>query len=343
MSSQSIQEQSRFSSIINSTPVIFVVYLLLVTLGEFLVTYTDARLGLLVHILLLSIIVIHTSLVRENAHQTLLLAMVFVPLIRLMSLSLPLEHFEQIYWYLIVSLPIFAIMPSLLKQLGYSWQKVGIVWTSPKIQILTVFSGLILGYVEYFILRPKPFVEDLNLAKLFIPALILFFCTGLFEELIFRGILQQASEKALGKWGALLFSALIFTVLHIGYQSTTDLLFVFAAGAFWGLVFLQTRSIIGTTIAHGITNIMLFLLVPFLFFAPAPERPPGAQPVDISAAEEIVVSPEIEMANLGFIIGVSLLGVSVLGGIAWQAYRRERQDRQARYNEPSIPASKDSP
>jgi membrane protease YdiL (CAAX protease family) len=58
--------------------------------------------------------------------------------------------------------------------------------------------------------------------------------------------------------------ALFFGVLHVGYQSLVDVIFVTGVGLLFGWIVLRTRSIIGVTLAHGLTNIMLFLIMPFV-------------------------------------------------------------------------------
>ena len=88
-------------------------------------------------------------------------------------------------------------------------------------------------------------------------------CTGFAEELIFRGMMQKAATEQLGAVGGILYVAALFAVLHMGYQSIADVIFVFAAALFFGLVTSYTGSIIGVSIAHGLTNITLYLAMPF--------------------------------------------------------------------------------
>jgi hypothetical protein len=68
---------------------------------------------------------------------------------------------------------------------------------------------------------------------------------------------------ALGRW-ALLYVAVLFAVLHIGYLSVADVLFVGAVGLLFGYIVRLSGSILGVTLAHGLTNIVLFLLLPSL-------------------------------------------------------------------------------
>jgi membrane protease YdiL (CAAX protease family) len=123
--------------------------------------------------------------------------------------------------------------------------------------------GLALGFVEYHILRPDALIDDLTLRQFVVPALVIMFATGFLEEFIFRGVLQRLAEGVLGRSG-LLYVSLIFAILHIGYRSASDFLFVLLIALLYGWVVRRTGSIIGVSVSHGITNITLFLLIPFI-------------------------------------------------------------------------------
>jgi membrane protease YdiL (CAAX protease family) len=69
--------------------------------------------------------------------------------------------------------------------------------------------------------------------------------------------------SSLGR-GGLVYTAVIFAVLHMGYQSWLDLIFVITVALFFGWVVQRSGSILGVTLAHGLINISLFLVFPFL-------------------------------------------------------------------------------
>ncbi len=125
-------------------------------------------------------------------------------------------------------------------------------------------SGTLLGLVEYLILRPAPLVEDLSWQTALLPSFILLVTTGLVEEFIFRGVLQKTAVDLLGRWG-IVYVSVIFAVMHIGFLSVLDIVFVMGAGLYFGYVVHKTGSILGVTLAHGATNIMLFIVCPLLF------------------------------------------------------------------------------
>lgn len=237
-------------------------YLAAVAAAELLTTFADPRLGVAAHCLLLFGMLFHSSRASGQRQRALLLCLAFAPLIRILSLSLPLASFPQVYWYLFTSIPLFAAAVVAARALKYRWTDLGITLRGWPLQLVIGLSGIGLGTVEYLILHPKPLVGVPTWQRLWGPALILVVSTGLLEEMIFRGLLQRAAGEALARWG-MPFVALIFTVLHIGYRSITDLLFVLAVGLFFGWTVQRTRSLLGVTLSHGLINIVLFLAMPF--------------------------------------------------------------------------------
>lgn len=255
-------------------------YLLAITLAELLTTFTSARAGLMLHSMILALLVLHAALVWEKPVHSVLITLIFAPLIRLVSLSLPLFSFPLFTWYAIISLPLFVTAALTSRLLGLRWRDLGINLSRLGWQIPITLTGLLLGYTEYQILRPQPLVASFTWQAIWAPALILLVSTGFFEELVFRGLMQSTAMRVFGRFG-LPFIALVFGVLHIGYKSVLDVAFVFSVGLFFGWAVLKTRSIVGVTLAHGLTNIVLFLVMPFVVFAPAgglPLQPAGGSP-----------------------------------------------------------------
>ena len=247
---------------------VVVFYLLAMTITEFLTLVVEPRVGLWGHSALMVILVVHSALIWRRPFYRLILTLAFAPLIRLVSLTMPLAQFPLIYWYLITSIPLLMTALLIAYVIGYSGKQVGLTLGNLPagnlpVQLLVGSSGLLLGAVEYFLLRPGPLYETPDWAKLAIPALILLICTGFTEELIFRGIMQRAADESLGDMGQL-YVAAIFAMMHMGHASWLDIPFVFAVSLFFSWVVSKTRSILGITLSHGLTNIMLFLVLPAL-------------------------------------------------------------------------------
>jgi len=239
-------------------------YLLGLALAEVVTAFLHPQAGLAIHGALLVVLFLHAALWASGPLQKLLYCLALAPLIRLLSLSMPLAQLQPAYWYAIIGLPLFLASLLALRLTGYTLAEVGLsLGRSLPLQALTALSGLGLGYLEYLILHPAPLVGTFTLRSIWLPALILLIFTGLLEELIFRGLLQRASYVLLGSPG-LVYVSLAFAVLHIGYSSLPDFAFVFAVGLLFSLIAGRSRSILGVTLAHGLTNISLFLVFPFM-------------------------------------------------------------------------------
>jgi membrane protease YdiL (CAAX protease family) len=223
--------------------------------------------GVVLHVILLMVLLIHTARIWGRPGHRLLLCLSFAPLIRLLDLTVPFIGFPRIYWFLIISVPLGIAAAIALPILGFSRMELGLNLRALPIQALVVFTGLSLGYIEYLILQRNPMIQDPMIQSLawkdvWQPVLILVVCTGFLEELIFRGMMQQAVTRVLGAWWGVIYVAALFAVLHVGHQSLLDVIFVFIVALFFGAVKAHTGSILGVTLAHGLTNVLLFLTLP---------------------------------------------------------------------------------
>ncbi len=238
-------------------------YLAWLATAELISSTGQPRVGLILHALLLFALIYHASTALDDPLHQLLAMLAFAPLIRVMSFSLPLAGLPQVAWYYIVSVPLFVAALLLARTLGYSRDDVGLRMGSLPVQLLVALSGITFGYVEYHILAPAPLAASFTWQDLWLPALVLLVSTGFLEELIFRGLMQHAGQQALGRLG-LVYVSLVFAVLHLGYKSALDVVFVFVVALFFAWVVAKTGSLLGVTLAHGLTNIMLFLVMPFV-------------------------------------------------------------------------------
>jgi hypothetical protein len=239
-------------------------YLAAIILAEWLTTLRSPALGVTLHALILLGLLIHSALSQQRTRQRMLATLAMAPLIRVVSLSLPLADYTAYLWYMIVGAPLLLSALMVTRYSGYRLSEIGLRFTKLPWQLLVGLSGIGLGYLEYSILHPQPLVQSFSLEQIWLPALILILFTGLLEEFIFRGLMQNAFTAGLGKRLGLVYVSVVFAVLHFGYLSVVDVVFVFGVALFFGWVTLRTGSIWGVTLAHGLTNVSLFLIYPFI-------------------------------------------------------------------------------
>ncbi len=175
---------------------------------------------------------------------------------------MPLADIPQIWWYLIIYTPLLAAAIVVMRILNYRPGQVGLTLKWFPVQLVIGLTGVVFGVAEYFILAPEAMVAELTWQEVWLPALILLLGTGFVEEFIFRGVLQRSAVEAFEGWGVI-YVSLLFAILHIGFLSWIDVVFVFVIALFFGWVVKKTGSLLGVTLSHGITNILLYVIFPF--------------------------------------------------------------------------------
>jgi uncharacterized protein len=264
---------------------IALVYLLLITAAEALTTLWDPQSGIIFHGIILLLLILHGSLVQRGILRRFLILISIAPLIRILSLSLPLQRIglPLIYWYMVIGILLFlsAFLASRVTDLRGS--RIGWSLGVWPMQLGIGLLGFGLGYMEYLILKPGPLAAYVTWADIATAALILMIFTGLLEEYIFRGLMQSATMQMMGRFG-LIYIAVLFAVLHFGYHSVVDVVFVLLVGLLFGWLAWKTQSLFGVSLAHGIANISLYVIFPMVISA-------GSLPVSSQEAAMPVVAP----------------------------------------------------
>ncbi|MFC1978049.1 lysostaphin resistance A-like protein [Chloroflexota bacterium] len=240
-------------------------YFLAITVIELITAIGEPVWGIFGHIIILITVILRSALIDRQSHQQLLLSLALVPLVRIISLSMPLANIPQAWWYPIIYTPLLVAAVMVVRVLGLRAEDVGFIFRMLPVQLVVALSGFMLGIAEYLILKPEAMIVELTWQGIWPSALILLVTTGFVEEFIFRGVLQRTAREAFGWWWGIVYVSLLFAVLHTGFLSWLDVVFVFVVALFFGWVVKKTGSLLGVILAHGITNIMLFLVAPFFF------------------------------------------------------------------------------
>lgn len=53
--------------------------------------------------------------------------------------------------------------------------------------------------------------------------------------------------------------------MHLTWRSVPELFFVFVAGLILGTLYLRTKGLVVPIIAHGVNNVMLVAVLPYIF------------------------------------------------------------------------------
>lgn len=235
---------------------------------EYIFAYQNVAYGIVIALALAMVIYFFLSaLCLDQNIASCAESLALIPLYILLTSSLPWFFINQQYllpaiYSCIMGLCIWHVYKNnlSLKQIfGFSKKKL------LKYSLLGLAIGIPTGATEYFILQPaaaypgfdvKYFLQDLAYMLLFV---------GVGEELLFRGLIQQDLTGAFGwRWG-LFGSSALFAVMHLTWRSIPELVFVFVAGLILGALYLKTKSLVAPTILHGINNVILVAVLPYIF------------------------------------------------------------------------------
>ena len=241
-----------------------VAYLLVIGVVEAVTMFLHPLGGLIGHAVVLATVIVRSSRISEMSYRRLVLSLALVPLVRIvdLSMSLSLLTVPVAGRFAIVYTPMLVTSIIVMRILGYGRDDVGLNFKSLPLQLGLASSGLLLGWGEYLILKPEAMITQLTWSEALPLALILMVFTGFAEEFAFRGVLQRSAVGVFG-WRGIVYVSVLFAIMHMGFHSLADVAFVFGVAMFFGWVVKKTGSLFGVSLAHGVTNVMLFLILPF--------------------------------------------------------------------------------
>ena len=240
-------------------------YLLLLALAESLIALEVPQPGLLMHGVILATLLLHASLVKRVDERRFLLAMALAPLLPA-SMTLPLALFQVTFWYAVIGVPLLIASLLVARIAGITRSMAGLTLRALPEQILIGLSGFALGYLEYLILRPTPLVASLSWTPL--AASPHSACVHWFPGRAYLSRLAPSRcPAALGAfWHALCSCHLRSTApgLPISARYSVRL----RRGIDIWIDRTPERYDLGASLAHGLTNVALYLVFPFILTQP---------------------------------------------------------------------------
>jgi uncharacterized protein len=236
-----------------------IIPVILILLAEVLIFLGRPNAAMPIHALNLIFLILSSIFINNRIYPALML----MPLFRLLNVAMPVFFNLTLYSYSMVYAPMFIPIYFLVKDGFVGRSEAGMTFNGFWYYFpLAISVGLALGWGEYNVIHPQLLTPDANVKDVLILAVTMIFFVGVVEEFIFRSSLQTVLEERLGSIAGLLLASVIFGFMHSGYQMPLELLYVSFAGVIFGLLFWLTRSLPIISLAHGVTNISLFLIVP---------------------------------------------------------------------------------
>jgi membrane protease YdiL (CAAX protease family) len=240
-----------------------VIPVLCIVLAEILMFLGKVGIAIWLHIGILIALSLSNTFVKDSEVQKIYQALMLLPILRLITLSMPVFFETTLYTFIFVygclAIPVAVIIihqHNTLEQIGISMKNIGIY------MILSIPLSFILGLGEYLTIRAEYLIPDLTFENLFKLIFVMVFFVGLIEELIFRSILQTELEQGLSISESLLITSLLFGFMHSGYGTFYEIIYTSFVGFFIGLAFYKTRSLPFIAVLHGFINVFLFGILP---------------------------------------------------------------------------------
>ncbi len=231
----------------------------LIAIAEILIFFGHLSAAVTIHAINLIALVLSAAYIQNRVYPVLML----LPLFRLLNLGMPVFFNLTLYSFPLVYAPMFLPIYFIIKEGSLSHEELGLTLRGIHYCVpLGIAVGMLLGWVEYRVLQPEVLTPDVGIKGFLELSVIMIFFVGLVEEFVFRSALQTVASEKLGRANGLLFASLLFGFMHGGYHLTSEIIFTFFAGLVFGILFLKTSSFPLVALAHGVTNISLFLIVP---------------------------------------------------------------------------------
>jgi len=238
-------------------------YIAAIAVAEAIGAFVGAVPGALCHALLIPMLLSHYVFGEHAPYRRMLPALAVAPLLRILSLTMPVRQAPQMYWYAMVGIPLLVAVALIMRLLDLSWPSLGMRRRPWRPQMFIACSGLPLSLAAFFILRPKPVIASFDWRDVAIGTVILLIFAGFTEEIIFRGMLQQVAHELFGR-ADVFCGSILFAIMYLGSLSSSYILFIGLLGLFFGWCVKRTGSIWGVVLAHGFINTGMAFVWPFM-------------------------------------------------------------------------------
>ena len=249
-------------------------YLLALGFSEMVSDIWAPAIGIWLHAILAAWLMIRGGHQLQTPRGKFYIAISTMALIRIISFAISPTIAPGVWYYTFAEIPLMLFAAIGTRSLDLPWLKtLGAVWPKGWLgwSILAVLSGPLIGWGEGHILHPAALSANGSLSAMILPAILLTAFTGFSEEWLFRGLIQTTASQWMGPTAGLFFTAFGWSLLHIGWNSAPDVVYVCLVGLFWCWIRTKTESTWATGIAHGTANIVLFCVLPWhtnLYFIP---------------------------------------------------------------------------
>ena len=244
----------------NTKPIHYLIITsILLVLSEALIHFSGVKNGIIAYITVMIFLIILFTLTKNLSEEytRVFQIITLIPLYRIITLSIPIELITYEGYLISTTIAILAGSLVLIHHLKIPLADIGLILKDPKLQILCIAAGGVIGYLEWKIINPQQL-------ELLIPGVLILTLCAFTDELIFRGLIQQSIEKAQGSsFIAIFLTSILYTTFFISFHFSLELLLIFLVSVFYGYVVSKSKSIIGVSISHALVNICCLVVIPY--------------------------------------------------------------------------------
>ena len=236
-----------------------IIPIVLILLAESLIFVGKPNAAMPIHAANLIFLILSSIFINNRIYPSLMI----LPLFRLLNVAMPIFFNLTLYSYAMVYAPMFIPIYILVKDGFISCSEAGMTFKGFLYYFpLAISVGFALGWGEYNVIHPQLLTPDKDFKEIAVLIITMIFFVGFVEEFVFRSSLQTVLEERIGPIEGLLLASVIFGFMHSGYRLPLELCYVTFAGLVFGLLFWLSKSLPIISLAHGVTNISLFLVAP---------------------------------------------------------------------------------
>ncbi len=200
----------------------------------------------------------------REPHRQLLLALALLPLVQLLSLSLPTRLVPTLDWFVMIGAPVYVLLVLAAYRFRLRPDELGLRRTRWQPQARIAIIGAALAIPGYLILRPAPLVADPTPLNVATAMVIVAIFGGVLEEGLFRGVIQSIGERSIAR-RSIVVSAFATGLLYSATLDVRYLAFAVLVGILFSTVVRRTGSIVGVAAGHAALLSVQLILLPALF------------------------------------------------------------------------------
>jgi uncharacterized protein len=261
---EQVQVATAAKTVASGSKVMVLLFVVVTIFSEVVTMFVDVVSGVLIYGAALLILINLAYFSKLRRTRQVYLALTLLPLLRILSLAMPIHQVPPIFQYVLTGVPLLvatfvAIRANSLPSLRLDLT--GLEWVY---QIIISLSGIPLGVIAALTLVPPPsLVSHTNLFGILLLWIVFTLFGAVTEEVIFRGLVQKALSYSFGSLSVVL-SSILYASMFLGTLSPGYVIFYGLTGLLFSIWVHISGSIIGVIMAHSLMNI-LFLLIILLF------------------------------------------------------------------------------